>query len=80
MDANKSNMNIHGLPQQIIKWAAWGVNLIAMWFPRWNKENCSGTTVEKTSQMQKLLQKVLNAEETDKDILTAVKQFWLHDM
>ena len=59
VDANKSNMNLHGLPQQIMKWAAWGVNQNAKWFQRWNKEKCWGTTVDKTSQMQKLLQKAL---------------------
>ena len=61
VDANKSNMTLHGLPQQIMKWAAWGVNQNAKWFSRWNKEQCWGTTVQKTMQLQKLLQKALKA-------------------
>ena len=63
MDANKSNVSLHGLPQQIMKWAAWGVNQNAKWYPRWNKEKCWGLTVEKTSKLQTLLKEALKAVE-----------------
>ena len=33
VDANKSNVSLHGLPQQIMKWAAWGVNQNAKCYP-----------------------------------------------
>ena len=39
--------------QQIMKWAAWGVNRNAKWYHRWNKEKCWGLTVEKTSKDRK---------------------------
>ena len=64
VDANKSNVSLHGLPQQIMKWAAWGVNQNAKWRPRWNKEKCWRLTVEKTSQLQTLLKEALKAVET----------------
>ena len=38
--ASKSNVSQHGLLQQIMKWAAWGVNQNAKWYPRWNTEKC----------------------------------------
>jgi hypothetical protein len=51
VDANKSNMRLHGLPQQIMKWTSWGVNQNAKWYSKWNKNKCWGAAVQKTPQL-----------------------------
>ena len=57
-DTAKSNMSLHGLPQQIMKAAAWGV--LHNTKLGWNKARCWGTSTSKPQGLLKATPKAID--------------------